>query len=136
MYKIYCIIDKTNKNVYVGKTKQKYLSSRIATHKSHFKKKINDCSSHKILKNDNWSYKLLEDNLNEYEAKQREAYYIQNTENCINDLSLKYGRGGADKNRVKNYDKKIYEWQNSWGGGYKYNAHNNLLWIDVDLFKN
>ena len=134
MYKIYCIIDNTNDNVYIGKTKQKYITSRIATHKNHFKKRMYDCSSNKILKNNDWSYKLLEDDLNEYEAKQKEAFYIQNTENCINEKTLKFGRGGKDKNRIRNYDKQRSKYQNSFGGNYKTNTYNNLLRIDVDLF--
>jgi len=131
MYKIYKIVDNTNNNVYIGQTKQKYLSSRISTHKNHFKKSINDCSSNIILKNNDWYYQLIE----ETEDKSREAYWIENSENCINKKSMKYGRGGINTERRNKYDKERYEWENSWGGGYKYNAHNNLLWIDINLFK-
>ena len=120
----------TNNNCYIGITKQKYLSSRISCHKSHFNKGIINCSSHIIFKNNNWFYKVIE----ETEDKTREAYWIENSENCINQKSMKYGRGGADKNRVKNYDKQRSEWQNSWGGLYRYNNQNNLLHIDINLF--
>ena len=140
MYKIYCIIDNTNNNVYIGKTKTKYLSKRINNHESDFRRG-KYCSSQKILKNNNWIYKLLEDDLNEYEAKQREAYYIQNTENCINDLKYHYEYKNHKrnyekykthyKNYNKNYAKLRWANQKSWGGN-----DNCLLWINTDLFKN
>ncbi len=133
MYKIYCIVDNTNNNVYIGKTKQRLLASRISCHKSHFNKKIMDCSSQIILKNENWSYKLLEDDLDEYEAKQREKFYIQNTENCINQLTLKYGRGKGNPERINNYSNKIYHFRKSWGGDPRY--ENNLFLISADIFK-
>ena len=149
MYKIYCIIDNTNHNVYIGKTKQK-LYSRISVHRSDFKRE-KYCSSQIILKNQNWSYKLLEDDLNEYEAKQKEAFYIQNTENCINEKTLKYGRGKGDpeniaklskkwkeknkehrENYMRKYNLNYNKYKNSWGGDPR--SNNNLLRIDVDLF--
>jgi hypothetical protein len=150
MYKIYCIIDNTNDNVYIGKTKQK-LYSRISVHRSDFKRG-KYVSSHIILKNENWSYKLLEDDLDEYEAKIQEAFYIQNTDNCINEKRLKYGRGNADpekmktankewveknkdhrKDYMKKYNLNIRNYKKSWGGDPRNN--NNLLMIDVDLFQ-
>jgi hypothetical protein len=151
MYKIYCIIDNTNDNVYIGQTKQK-LYSRISVHRSDFKRG-KYCSSQIILKNNDWTYKILEDDLDPYEAKQREAFYIQNTDNCINEKTLKYGRGKGDPEKYKkankewleknkehrnNYMKKYNLNKNnyikSWGGDPR--SNNNLLRIDVDLFQN
>tara|TARA_R110001632_G_scaffold107906_3_gene217731 strand:- start:4565 stop:4990 length:426 start_codon:yes stop_codon:yes gene_type:complete len=141
MYKIYCIIDNTNDNVYIGQTKNE-LCKRISCHKSHYKTGRGYCSSSIIFKNNDWTYKLLEDDLDPYEAKLKEAFYIQNTENCINQLTLKYGRGKGDPEKYKKWvnqtrikknerekNRKIYK--KSWG-----TYDHNLLSIDVDLFKN
>ena len=51
MYKIYKIVDNTNNNVYIGQTKQKYLSSRIKLHKHEAKVNKKDACSSKIIIN-------------------------------------------------------------------------------------
>ena len=141
MYKIYCIMDNTNDNVYIGQTKRK-LSQRISCHKSHFKNERFFCSSRIILKNNDWTYKILEDNLDEFKAKKREAFYIQNTDNCINTRTLKYGRGNRDPEKYKKWvnqtrikknerEKNRQIYKKSWGS-----YDNNLLRISVDLFQN
>jgi hypothetical protein len=130
-------MDNTNDNVYIGQTKKK-VCNRISCHKSHFKTETNNCSSRFILKNNDWTYKILEDNLDEFTAKQREAFYIQNTDDCINTRTLKYGRGKRDPEKKLKYDRKrhkvIYHYTNSWGGDPR--SNNNLLRISVDLFQN
>ena len=86
---IYKIYDNTNGNVYYGSTKENYLSSRIANHRNHYKRylegKGNFVKSFDILKNNDYSYSVVEKiEYNEkYELHQRERFYIENNE-CIN----------------------------------------------------
>ena len=75
MYKIYKIIDNTNDNIYVGSTRQKLLSTRLAIHK--YRK---NCRAYEIIKNCDYKIQLIE----ETEDKSRERYWIETTENCIN----------------------------------------------------
>ena len=75
MFKIYKIVDNTNGDVYIGQTKQKYLSERLAQHRSPNNKSI----SREIIKNGDYEIMLIE----ETDDKTRERYYIENTE-CIN----------------------------------------------------
>jgi len=151
MYKIYKIVDNTNGNVYIGQTKQKYLSDRITCHKQHFKHNYKkNCSSRLILNNDDWFYELIE----ETDDKSREIYWIQNTPNCINKVKFVCDKKKVDKiYREKNKDRKreidkkyreenkeyfkeyqkfYREYKNSWGGDPR--SNNNLLSIDVKLF--
>tara|TARA_R110002126_G_C10215879_1_gene478492 strand:+ start:43 stop:570 length:528 start_codon:yes stop_codon:yes gene_type:complete len=74
MYKIYRIVDNTNGNIYIGKTKQKYLSKRLGQHKTRM-----NCMSSKIIKNGDYKIELIE----ETDDETRERYWIENTE-CIN----------------------------------------------------
>ena len=144
MYRIYKIIDNTNDNIYIGKTKQKYLSTRMATHKNDFKRG-HYCSSQIILKNNDWRYELIEEGVEE----SREEYWIKNTD-CVNkvipggdskDWNKRWYDNNKDKikektflNRDKHnqYKRNLWSYQNSWGGNKRY--HNNLLCIDVNLF--
>ena len=86
---IYKIYDNTNGNVYYGSTKESYLSSRIAKHRNDYKKylegKGNFYKSFDILKNNDYSYSVVEKiEYNEkYELHQKERFYIENNE-CIN----------------------------------------------------
>lgn len=100
MYKIYKIVDNTNNNVYIGQTKQKYLSSRIKLHK-HEAKVNKNCSSKIIINNNDWYYELIE----ETDNKSREIYWIQNTKNCIN----KYKCNFDEKKSKKEYYEKNKE---------------------------
>ena len=141
MYKIYKIVDNTNGNIYIGQTKQKYLSDRITCHKQHFKHNYKkNCSSRLILNNDDWFYELIE----ETNDISRESYWIQNTPNCINKYKLNYSNKEYCKEyRKKNKEKvnknnkernlKNYNFKKTWGGDPRY--HNNLLNIDINLFK-
>ena len=78
MYKIYKIVDNTNGNVYIGKTKQKYLCKRISGHRTDYKRE-KLCSSREIIKNGDYRVELIE----ETEDETRERYWIENTD-CIN----------------------------------------------------
>ena len=100
---IYNIVDNTNNNVYVGKTNN--MKTRMQKHISDMKSEKYYCSSEIVLKNNDWTEIIIEDNLSEEDAYHREIYYIQNTPNCIN--QIKY-----------NFDKK------SWGKEYNKNRKN------------
>jgi len=80
MFKIYKIED-INDLIYIGKTKTE-LSQRFSNHKSEYRNHYGKCSSHK-LNLYNSICVILEDNLTEEEARERETYYIQNTD-CVN----------------------------------------------------
>ena len=82
MVKIYRIVDNTNGNIYIGKTKQKYLSDRLSSHKYDYKiKNKNGCVSREIIKNGDYKIELVE----ETEDETRERYWIENTD-CINTI--------------------------------------------------
>ena len=104
--KIYKLINENNL-VYFGKTKSKYLSSRLAVHKSQAltERKINKCKS-KILFENNSTVKieLLEefDNDDKLFIANREKYYIENFD-CINKCIP-----NNTKKRVYNYDFNKY----------------------------
>ena len=73
MLKIYRIVDNTNGNIYIGKTKQT-LKERLSAHKSH-----KNCMSREIIKNGDYKIELIE----ETDDDTRERYWIENTD-CIN----------------------------------------------------
>ena len=89
--KIYKIVDKTNNNIYIGSTTEKYLSQRLQKHIYCYKKYINPnkkqyyMTSFEIIKNNDFEILLLETYPcnNKYELEQRERYYIENNV-CIN----------------------------------------------------
>ena len=138
MYSIYKIKDNTNNNVYIGQTK-KLLSIRISNHISDFSRN-KYCSSEIILKNNDWSYELLDTVNNKNEADVIERYLIRNTENCIN--KIKYDmldKKEYDKIRYENnkedilIDKKFYyKYQKTFGGDPR--SNNNLLKINLNIF--
>jgi len=88
--KIYKIVDNTNGNIYIGSTIKKYLSSRLALHKSNYKRflegKVKTCCSCKLIfENNDYDIILLElvnCNSND-ELKARERYYMENND-CVN----------------------------------------------------
>jgi len=99
MIKIYNIIDKNGLR-YIGKTKQKYLSNRLAQHRC--AKKLNsDCSSRE-LDLDNCVIMLIEE-CSEERCKDREQFWI-NCLKCVNknDTTINY-------EKRKKYQKKYYE---------------------------
>tara|TARA_R110000851_G_scaffold313936_1_gene475772 strand:+ start:140 stop:748 length:609 start_codon:yes stop_codon:yes gene_type:complete len=85
---IYKIYDNTNGNVYYGSTKQ-LLCKRIAGHRADYKKYLNEkfayVKSFDILKNNDYSYCVVEEveYENKWELLNKERYYIENNK-CIN----------------------------------------------------
>ena len=144
--KIYGIVDNTNGNVYIGSTKQRKLSDRIKTHRYHCTHGNKYCSSTIVMKNNDYFYEIIEecDLSIRYE---RERYYINNTENCINQRKLngldkekrKISKAKYEKNHIrfnaeerKEQAKLRTKFRRSWGDE---RHHNCLLLIDIDLFK-
>jgi len=147
--KIYRIVDNTNGNVYIGSTTMK-LKHRIGCHISNNKNpKSYTCSSDIIIKNNDYFYEIIEecDLSIRYE---REKYYINHTENCINKIKMNGPDWERKKKKEIEYDEKrkdcpirkayckknkqdTNKFQYSWGGDKR--SHNNLLVIHSDLFK-
>tara|TARA_R110000772_G_scaffold179349_1_gene290699 strand:+ start:291 stop:806 length:516 start_codon:yes stop_codon:yes gene_type:complete len=88
--KIYKIIDNTNGNVYIGKTKQT-LNQRLIGHRFDYKKN-NPCSSKEVIANGDYKIELIE----ETDDDTRERYWIENTQ-CVN----KNIPGRTDKERYQ-----------------------------------
>ena len=154
MLKIYKIIDNTNGNIYIGKTKET-LNQRLSKHKHDFKrgkKRGKNCSSCIIIKNGDYDIELIE----ETDDDSRERFWILNTE-CVNitipgRTQKEYKQDNKDKGIA--YQKKYYKnnkelcikrakkhyqdnkpkniYKNSFGGDPRRN--NNLLKIDPNLF--
>jgi hypothetical protein len=82
MFKIYKIED-INDLCYYGKTKNT-MTRRFCNHICDYRNHNGKCSSSQ-LNLYNSTYFILEDNLSEEEAKEREIYYIQNFE-CVNKI--------------------------------------------------
>ena len=106
---IYYILDYTNGDIYIGSVWKDRWICRKSQHKN---LKFNCCSSKQIIKNNNYSFEILEENqFNSLEDLQkREQFYIDNNK-CINILcAYNYDRRNNnreyDKNYSKNYHKK------------------------------
>ena len=142
--KIYKIVDNTNDDIYIGSTIET-LSQRLSVHKS----KINynmTCKSSIIIKNNNYDMILVENYPCESreQLELRERYYIESID-CINikipgRTQKEYQKTEQYKlwrkeNRKKNKDNNKYlrEYKISWGGDKRF--HNNLLSIDINLFR-
>jgi len=113
---IYELIDNTNNNKYIGSTEttiEKRLSSHKASYKSYLKgNKKQACKSFEILKNNNYTIKILEKvKYNEKEELlKKEAYYINNIK-CINlkvplQTRKEYRLNNVEK--IKERNKKYY----------------------------
>lgn len=80
MYTIYKIVGENTNKCYIGSTKN--LKNRIACHKCK-----NNCKSSEIMNNEPYTLTIIE-TINNIDDKKviydRESYYIENTENCIN----------------------------------------------------
>ena len=98
--KIYQIHDNTTGNNYIGSTSQEYVSDRIARHRSYMKNNDEYCSSAIVLKNNDYSYKCIEV-CDSSVRKQRERYYINNTEKCINIKKLNFDKKVWEKEKIK-----------------------------------
>jgi len=101
--KIYKLINEEGL-IYIGKTNNKYLSSRLAVHKSQAlsSKKKYKCSSY-ILFTSNVNIELLE----ETEDNLKELYYI-NLYDCVNKMKT----GTSYKETKKNWNNKNPEYYN------------------------
>jgi len=113
--KIYKIVDKTNNNIYIGSTAEKYLSQRLQRHivdyKNYLKKKQHYMTSFEIIKNGDFEILLLETYAcnNKYELQQRERYYIENN-TCINkNIPTRTKKEWTEKNKDK-IRQKQKEW--------------------------
>ncbi len=87
--KIYKIVCNETGLCYFGSTIEKYLSNRMAKHRSCYRKFLNDkkqnITSFKVLEKNNYKISLVEtvccDNV--YELRNRERFYIENYP-CVN----------------------------------------------------
>ena len=113
--KIYRIVCNISNEIYIGSTCGS-LSSRISSHKSSYKQSLKGnqfnrpITSHKIIEKNNFWYDIVEECSKE-DLLERERYYIENTENCINKNiphrnSYEYRLANIDKK--KEYDRKRY----------------------------
>ena len=114
MYTVYCIED-INDFKYIGKTKNK-LIKRFCNHKCEYRNHYGKCSSHKLNLYNSIIY-ILEDNLEEQEADERETYFI-NTIDCVNQITKhcddrlykkKYRSKKENREIEKQSQKKWYE---------------------------
>ena len=92
--KIYFIQCLETGEVYIGSTNKKYLSQRLADHKCK-----RNCSSSQIIDRGNYVYDVLEE-IEESQRYIREQYYIETTDNCINE---KRAYGFNRKEHMKQY---------------------------------
>lgn len=108
--KIYKIISQQTDLIYVGSTIQKYLCSRLVTHKQCYNKWLkNDfhyITSYELIKYDDVKIVLIElyPCNSKDELRQREQYYLDNTLNIVN-----HQRAHGRKDRteyLKNYNIK------------------------------
>ena len=118
--KIYKIVDKENGNVYVGSTKQKYVCDRISKHRH----PDNTCSSKQIIDNNNYYYELIEVCTDE-NRKERERYFINNTDNCININKL----NGLNKEKKNLRDKLQMREKRAF-----LKSIDNIQYIDSEIF--
>jgi len=92
---VYCIVDNTNGNKYYGSTIHP-VEKRILQHITNYKRyqdniNYNYCSSYEVLKNNNYTYHVVEDicyqkgdtKNSPKSLRQRELYYIINNK-CVN----------------------------------------------------
>jgi len=132
MLKIYRIVDNTNGNIYIGKTKKKYLCQRLAQHKYDYKNN-KPCMSRDIIKNGDYRMELIE----ETDDETRERYWIENTE-CINKVVPNRNRKeyyDDNKDAIIKKSKKYYENnKEKINNTRKYKYIYNLLKIDPNLF--
>ena len=91
--KIYKIVCNITQKIYIGSTAQKYISTRLQSHKGKYKLYKEDsllneyCSSYEILKNENFKIILIEKYPcnDKMELYQRERYWYDLLD-CVNKL--------------------------------------------------
>jgi len=123
---VYKIIDNTNGDVYIGSSTN--TKNRFYRH-VHFNFGKN-VTANKIINNGNYTFVILENNIEKPLLLKREQYYmdlIPNINKCKAYRTLQQQRE-YNKNDIK--ERKKY-WK-TWGGDKRY--HNNLLCIDLDIF--
>tara|TARA_R110002020_G_scaffold444590_1_gene656229 strand:+ start:908 stop:1342 length:435 start_codon:yes stop_codon:yes gene_type:complete len=79
VYKIF-----NDNKVYIGSTRQKYVSKRIANHRYDHKINKYSCSAKLILEEGSWDWAIIETDIPVEKLSERERYYIENTQDCIN----------------------------------------------------
>jgi hypothetical protein len=83
--RIYKIVCNESGLIYIGSTVQG-LAQRMAEHRHRFRNNILECSSRRVLENNNYTVTLLEkypcNDIEELHT--REQFHIDNTQNCIN----------------------------------------------------
>jgi len=104
MYKIYKIVDNTNGNIYVGRTKQT-LKQRLSVHK------YQNCTSIEIIKNGDYKIELIE----ETDDKTRERYWIENTD-CVNKVIP--GRTKKEYEKLEKFKEKKKQWDRKYREKY------------------
>ena len=122
---------------YIGSTRRD-IDKRIIQHKSSKK-----CGCRELF-NDEYEVTTLDifDDINDLELRKREQYWIDNTDNCLNEYRAyqsKENRTQYKKNndkeryeRTKDYISKRNKYRRSWGGDLRF--HHNLLQIDLTIF--
>ena len=104
IYKIF-----NEEECYIGKTTLKYVSKRIGKHRYLFNNNDKYQSSVKpILEKGNWDWCILEKDIDKDKLSEREQYYINNTDNCINKSKVLLNEEER-KERKKELAKKYYE---------------------------
>ncbi len=111
IYKIECCI---TGEVYYGSTTQKYLSMRMAEHKSGCKRwkegKTTYTTSYSIIERGYYSYNVIEnvECENKHQLHTRERYYIENNE-CINKFIPARTHREYNEKYQKTYAKAYYQ---------------------------
>tara|TARA_R110000822_G_scaffold264909_2_gene388933 strand:+ start:2637 stop:3188 length:552 start_codon:yes stop_codon:yes gene_type:complete len=115
--KIYKIVCNITGDIYIGSTKEKYLSRRLQRHKYHYKDflkgKGEKVASFSILEKDNFEIILIETYPcdSKYELESRERYWIENTK-CLNiniPTRTRKEKREAEPEITKEKDKIMYE---------------------------
>lgn len=87
--RVYKISSPHTEKIYIGKTKQKYLSTRFAVHRYHYKlfkeNRFSFISSYKVLQYGDCKIEplIICDNLEELNKKEKELINL-NSEICVN----------------------------------------------------
>jgi hypothetical protein len=133
MYSIYKLSSCETDEVYIGITKTK-LNHRLAKHKNHYKRYTNGTghwiSAYHISKYLDVKIELIE----ETEDKTRERFYIENTENCINEkiptrTQKEYVEANKEKTNI--YQKEYRESHKEKMSEYKKKHYKEKAGVDV-----
>ena len=131
--KIYKIISPHTDRIYIGSTKEKYLCSRLKVHK-YMNRVSKGCASRRIMDHGDHKIVLVEKYpcSNRAELIAREQYHLDlNVGICVNEI-----RACTGLTRVEykaQHAAYMYHYHRTRGGDPR--CHNNLLKVDIDLFK-